>query len=233
MDKGPCSVLFVAAMVALVAFPGCKSDDAAKAAGCGGAACGCAEGCGCGDGCTEGCESAGCGEACAEGCGCGEGCAEGCGCGDGCAEGCDSGEACGEGCGCGGTAPAALSKDEKQALALFRSYKRWTSMYKERFRSRQHANYMVMSFADREAKSIYRSGKGPYPLHAAVAKEGWKGDEIKVVWFMQKRKSGYDPTKGDWWYATVLADGTVKETGKIAMCIHCHSAAPNDFVYGE
>lgn len=215
--------LVVLAVAALVAMPGCRGRHD-KEEGC---SAGCAEACsGFAEGCGEAC--AACGEGCMEGCaeGCAEGCTEGC---TGCTEGC---AACGEGCGAGAAATVS-PVDARQATRLAESYKRWTRMRREPELSRQHGGLMVVPFADKRAKATYRSGEGRYETYAALAKEGWKDGVRQVVWLMQKRKPGYDPDNGDWWYATVGADGMVQNAGKVASCIACHTGADNDYVYGH
>jgi hypothetical protein len=212
MVKVVYGALAVLAVVALVAAPGCrgrsdKEDDS-------------------GEGCAEGC--AACGEGCAEGCmGCAEGCTEGC------AEGCMGCAACGEGCAGGAPAAAVSPLDARQAKRLAESYVRWTRMNREPLLSRQHGGHMVVSFADKRAKATYRAGEGMYETYSALAKEGWKDGQKKLVWLMQKRKPGYDTENADWWYATVAADGTVLNAGKVASCIACHTGADNDYVYGH
>jgi hypothetical protein len=223
MVKVVYGALVALAVAALVAAPGCRGKGDKEDEG--------GEGCyaGCAEGCAEGCAgwAEGCGEACAA---CGEACAEGCaeGC-TGCAEGC---AACGEGCGAGAAAVVSAA-DARQATRLAEAYVRWTRMHKEPQLSRQHGGHMVVSFTDKRAKETYRSGEGAYETYSALAKEGWKDGERKLVWLMQKRKPGYDPENGNWWYATVAADGTVMNAGKVAACIACHTGADNDYVYGH
>ncbi|MDH3592147.1 MAG: cytochrome P460 family protein [Planctomycetota bacterium] len=212
--------LVVCGALALVALPGCQGTDGPDGCGCSATAGGSGGGCGCADGC--GCASDGCGCA-SDGCG-GK---AGCGCGDGC--GCSG---CGCGCGCGGAAKAG-SADTRHAMMLAKSYQKFTKTNARAFTSKPHGRHKIHNWANAIAKSTFASGKGNYRPGAVIAKEGWKSGKRNMIWLMEKRGSGYDSENGDWWYATVTADGKVKNAGKVSMCIDCHSGADNDYVFGN
>ena len=235
MSKVLYAAVLVAAVAAISFTPGCKGskkkDSSAACAAC--AACGCGDGCACAGGCEAGCEG-GCEAGCGGGCACGGGCEAGCGggcCGDGCEAGCGGCGCGGCGCGCGGGGEID-AKDAKQAVRLFGLYQKWTKTT-EPFLSKQHMRHMVVNYVNGIAKDTFASGQGTYAANAAIVKEGWKDGERSVVWFMQKRKAGYDPDNGDWWYATVGVDGTVKNAGRVGACANCHTGADNDYVFGN
>jgi len=118
-------------------------------------------------------------------------------------------------------------------MQLFRYYQRWHRANKERFRSKTHGNHMVTDYVNSVARVTWdRGNKSDYRPGAVLAKEGWKKGKRNMVWFMEKRRKGYDTDHGDWWYATLNAKGEVKNAGKVAMCVSCHDNAANDYVYG-
>ena len=204
--------LLAAVIGLLLATTSCSKRRAKDTAGCG---CYAKEGCG---GCG--------GTAMAEGCG---GCGgEACGCG-GKASGCGGCGGCG--CGCEG-AMKVTEEDARAAMQLFRQYEGWKKANSAPFRSKGHKRHMVIDYVNGLGASIFMAGNGTYPSHAAMAKEGWKDDKRVVVWFMEKRRPGYDKKHGDWFYATVSPDGEVKNAGKVASCIECHDQADNDYVFG-
>ncbi|MEE8104185.1 MAG: cytochrome P460 family protein [Planctomycetota bacterium] len=201
-----------------IALAGCQTSKTGDACGCGGCS---ASACGCGA--CGACGKAACGcEAGANGCGKGA-----CGCGEGGCGGCGGG-----GCGCGAGASMAAS-DQNAATRLIREYTGWHKETAKPFRSKGHNNMQVDVFVNAIAARTFRSGQGDYPPGAAIAKTGSKGGAMKMIFLMEKRAAGYDRDNGDWFYAGVAADGTVKTAGKLGACAACHSADPaNDYVFG-
>lgn len=207
-----------------ITLAGCqttKTDDGCGA--CSASACGC--------GASGGCDACGCGGKAA--CGCDEGACGGgaaCGCG-GCGTGACGG--CG-GCGCGGGTSMGAT-DQNAATRLFREYKGWSKETPKPFRSKGHNNMQVDLYVNAIGARTFKSGQGNYPPGAAIAKTGSKGGSMKMIFLMEKRAAGYDRDNGDWFYAGVTPDGTVKMAGKLqSACADCHSAErANDYVFGD
>ncbi|MHC4960308.1 MAG: cytochrome P460 family protein [Planctomycetota bacterium] len=226
MSKVMYAGVFVAAL-GLLTFTGCKGKQT-QPEGCGG---GCAAACsaGCGAGCAGcGCTAGGCGEGgCGAACGCG---AEACGCG-GCGDACGgcAGGCGGCGCGAGGAVDA---NDAKQAALLFGQYRKWSRANNTAFTSKPHGRHKVYDYVNSAARKTFTDGKGAYKPGSVVVKEGWKQGKRSMVWIMEKRPAGYNADNGDWFYATMKADGSVVEAGPIESCIACHANAENDYVFG-
>jgi len=203
-------MMFVCAIAALVAVPGCQGDQH------GDDGCGCASACGCG------CGAANAGGGCGDGCGCAA-----CGCGGGCDGGCG-------GCGCGcGAGEAVSGGDAARAMAHFKAYRKWHKANDKAFLSKPHGRHMIHDYVNSVARGTFASGKGNYRPGAVVVKEGWKKGKRSMVWIMEKRRSGYDRENGDWWYAQMNVAGKVSKAGKVQACIDCHDDDDaNDYVYG-
>ena len=216
----------------LVFASGCKGG-AKKSEGDG---CGCAAEASCGEGCAAGCNA--CGEGCTASCGCGCGCGGGCGCacacGDGCGDACSGAcsEACSGGCGCGsGNAMEVSDADARHAMRRFREYRTWAKANAVQFKSKPHKGMMIWNYVNNLARDSWQNNR-PYPNGAAIAKEGHKKGARSMIFLMEKRGEGYDTANGDWWYATVAANGKVMNAGKVSSCINCHENADNDHVFG-
>ena len=117
-------------------------------------------------------------------------------------------------------------------MQLYNQYKGWTRENDTAFTSKAHGRHKVHDYVNGLARSIFRASKGVYPTHSAVAKEGWMDGKRNMVWLMEKRRPGFDKEHGDWWYATVDAQGKVANAGKVEACISCHDSADNDYVFG-
>ena len=206
MSKAVYAGLFAVGLALLALTAGCGTTE--KDGGCGCSACGCG-------GCADGCGG------CGDGCGCGS-CGDGCGCG-----GCGG---CGCGCGCGGG--SADASDAKHAQILMKQYLKWTRTNKQQFRSKAH-KAMITNWVNATGVKTFRAGKGTYRVGSVIAKEGWKKGKLALVFFMEKRGSGYDKNHADWWYGTVSAGGKVMNSGKVASCAGCHAGADNDYVFGN
>lgn len=61
-----------------------------------------------------------------------------------------------------------------------------------------------------------------WPLGSLTVKDGWNGDELKIVAVMEKRSDG-------WFFAEYHADGSVIASGRPGQCAGCHRTG-DDFV---
>ena len=71
----------------------------------------------------------------------------------------------------------------------------------------------------------------PVQYGAIQVKESFnKAKELKTITVMYK-VNGYNPEKGDWFWAQYTPDGKVKSSGRPRGCISCHGIrAKNDFI---
>ena len=59
----------------------------------------------------------------------------------------------------------------------------------------------------------------------------WAADQLIELTIMLKRKVGYNPSGGDWYWLKVSPSGVVDRAGKVDGCISCHKPPPaGDFM---
>ena len=80
--------------------------------------------------------------------------------------------------------------------------------------------------------------RGPYPVGTIVLKESFKSDSgakgsLTGITVMVKREAGYDSENGDWEYLNVNSKMKIKAQGKMSMCISCHSASEDDYLFSN
>lgn len=56
-----------------------------------------------------------------------------------------------------------------------------------------------------------------WPEGSMIVKDGWNGDELKLIAAMEKRG-------GEWYWVEFHADGGVAASGAPAVCVGCHRA---------
>ena len=115
-------------------------------------------------------------------------------------------------------------------FAEWRSWQRMTPRLYSRAHGRKHVEVWVEpSFAE-----AYTSGRTPFPVGFKVAKVAFRSadsDEVVLVNGMEKR-SDYDPDDHDWYYEVLDAKGRSRASGRIPMCIDCHSMVEElDYLY--
>ena len=68
--------------------------------------------------------------------------------------------------------------------------------------------------------------------NSIVVKENYdKAKQLTSVTVMRKVK-GYNPEKGDWFWARFSADSKITHEGKVEMCYGCHASADdNDYIF--
>ena len=76
----------------------------------------------------------------------------------------------------------------------------------------------------------------PHPEGTMVVKESFKNDagekgKLTGITVMSKREAGYDPENGDWEYLNVKPNLKVSAQGRLSLCVSCHSASDNDYVF--
>ena len=95
-----------------------------------------------------------------------------------------------------------------------------------------HGPYVQIWYNDTtEAAEAGEQGSG-MPDGSILVKEGYldeEGTDLKAITVMKKLE-GFDPDKGDWYWASYAADGSVFTSGASDFCSSCHAAAENDYV---
>ena len=101
-------------------------------------------------------------------------------------------------------------------------------------RSGPHAQAWVSIYMSDSAATAFEKSTA-YPVGSIVIKEKriHTTPDSQGVGGMVKRAPGYDPAHGDWEYF-YFEDPAKIETGKIASCVQCHTAAAKtDYVFGS
>ncbi|HPH67397.1 MAG TPA: cytochrome P460 family protein [Kofleriaceae bacterium] len=77
----------------------------------------------------------------------------------------------------------------------------------------------------------------PMPDGAVIVKRSFKGavesiDNGTTAYFIMYKRTGQNPTGGDWLYATTEPDGDVIRSGALADCAGCHNhQAASDYLF--
>ena len=93
-------------------------------------------------------------------------------------------------------------------------------------------------YANEIGSSVFQGKTSPhFPPGAIIVKDtyytdknGGKGRRWNIT-VMKKREQGYDPENGDWEYVTAGPRKGVRYQGTMQLCIDCHAAAENDYVF--
>ena len=65
-----------------------------------------------------------------------------------------------------------------------------------------------------------------------IVKENYNADKRFVVLTVMYKITGYNPEGGDWFWVKYLPDGKVEASGKVKVCIDCHSKQKdNDYLF--
>jgi len=68
------------------------------------------------------------------------------------------------------------------------------------------------------------------PMGSIIIKENYNSDKNILNYTVMAKIDGYNPTQGDWFWASYEKDGKINIEGKPSMCIDCHASSPSDFV---
>lgn len=144
---------------------------------------------------------------------------------------------------CGGEADSgedpdvAYAEEMWEEIADYRSWEqvgKWTSKPVE---SPVHtgAPWVIAYYDD---ALVAWDGKGEAPDGATSVKEQWDeqagaGSDPVDLWTVMRKREGFDPDNGDWFWAWYDADGSVHSAGRIDLCLECHQSAATDYVFGE
>jgi hypothetical protein len=75
---------------------------------------------------------------------------------------------------------------------------------------------------------------GSFPDGSIIVKENYTPDGALDATTVMFKVAGYNPEHNDWFWAKVLADGTVEAEGQAEGCQACHSQErDNDYIMTE
>ncbi|MGV3524970.1 MAG: cytochrome P460 family protein [Candidatus Sericytochromatia bacterium] len=131
-------------------------------------------------------------------------------------------------------APAVSEPSAAELKTLSESYKAFPALNDDLVRSAEHGGIFVRTHLDAAAMTAFQAKTFPLPEGSVSVKEGHPSADAAAdrVYVMKKIK-GYDSANGDWFYAVLSPDGSVRQQGKMQMCIGCHGRAKaSDYVFG-
>jgi hypothetical protein len=103
-----------------------------------------------------------------------------------------------------------------------------------------HASAYVTVFVNEIGAASMNAPSPGFPEGSMIVKQKYhsdappeRTDAADLYTVMIKRKSGYNPSVGDWEFAVVAGDGRrVESRGRISTCMGCHDDhAATDYVY--
>lgn len=136
--------------------------------------------------------------------------------------------------GCSTPTSPSTSDDSVHLKGIVEEYKSYTKINDTRVKSNQHGGIFVNTLINKTGIDSFRNKKYPYDDGTVVIKEGFDTEtsDLSKIYIMKKIK-GYDSQNGDWLYAVTDPNGKVQMSGKIQMCISCHTNGKSkDYVFG-
>lgn len=131
-----------------------------------------------------------------------------------------------------------LAKRKKKgaSAAVGADYKSYTQVLTTPTKSDSHDKRLVTIYANSTGLASYKELKTPLPEGTILAKEsfedkGGKAGALVEITVMKKLKAGSKKESGDWYFAVLNPDLSLKEENP-KRCVECHSFSPTDYVFG-
>ncbi|MBI4687809.1 MAG: cytochrome P460 family protein [Nitrospirae bacterium] len=128
--------------------------------------------------------------------------------------------------------PAADAERVNEYLIKYNPYRAW-AMWPGKgklYKAAEPHGALLTTFVNDVALESIKNKKGMVN-NSIIAKENYTADEKFVGLTVMYKVKGYNPEAGDWFWAKYRPDGTAEVSGKVKMCIDCHSKAKdNDFI---
>jgi hypothetical protein len=65
-----------------------------------------------------------------------------------------------------------------------------------------------------------------------IVKENYMSDKKLAALTVMYKVKGFNPEAGDWFWLKVMPDGMIEGSGRMSMCIQCHTEAKaTDFLF--
>jgi len=83
-------------------------------------------------------------------------------------------------------------------------------------------------------ETAFRSARGKTAMTdgAIIVKENYTADRKFIALTVMYKIKGYNPAKGDWFWARYTPEGKVEASGKVDACISCHEKRKNhDYIF--
>lgn len=138
----------------------------------------------------------------------------------------------------GGSGATALTVEAPPVPVDVAGWREWPKANARRFRSKGHGYLWVDVHVDKEHTAAYRGGRtsavSPGFSVVMAGYESIDGETPTGLTVMAKMPAGFDPERGDWFYAVYDAVGASATLGgKLTPCAGCHVAArEKDYLFG-
>ena len=83
-------------------------------------------------------------------------------------------------------------------------------------------------------ETAFRSARGKTAMSdgAIIVKENYTAEAKLIALTVLYKIKGYDPAKGDWFWARYTPEGKAEASGKVEACINCHEKRKdNDYIF--
>ncbi|MBI2251671.1 MAG: cytochrome P460 family protein [Armatimonadetes bacterium] len=99
------------------------------------------------------------------------------------------------------------------------------------YKGKEPHGALLTTYVNDSAYMAITEKKGILPEGAIVAKENYSPDKKLMAITVMYKLKGYNPQRGDWFWAKYLSNGKIEGEGKMDMCINCHSMEEyNDYI---
>lgn len=110
------------------------------------------------------------------------------------------------------------------------SWETWPGLPKQ-YQGADPHGMLLTTYLNSAALEVVKDGGTTMPDGAILVKENFTPGGVLAATTIMYKKAGYDAEHNDWFWAKVLADGTVEKEGQVEGCQTCHGAAiDNDYV---
>jgi hypothetical protein len=110
------------------------------------------------------------------------------------------------------------------------SWETWPGLPKQ-YQGADPHGMLLTTYLNSAALEVVKDGGTTMPDGAILVKENFTPEGVLDATTIMYKKAGYDPDNNDWFWAKVLADGTVEKEGQVEGCQTCHGAAiESDYV---
>ena len=93
---------------------------------------------------------------------------------------------------------------------------------------------LLTTYLNDDAFNALAGEAGSFPNGSIIVKENYTPDGVLDATTVMYKVAGYNPEHNDWFWAKVLADGTVEAEGQVEGCQACHSQEQNnDYIMTE
>lgn len=110
------------------------------------------------------------------------------------------------------------------------SWETWPGLPKQ-YQGADPHGMLLTTYLNSAALEVVKDGGTTMPDGAILVKENFTPEGVLDATTIMYKKAGYDSEHNDWFWAKVLADGTVDKEGQVEGCQTCHGAATDtDYV---